>query len=123
MNKITGNTSVAEIVKLLVDQWQPPGGNRFETNEFVVGTISAFRRRLCRPRAVAGAHRLRAQRRLSASWGHWFHRIDRVDAAWNRVVAHHERGEDGSHEIAYRVTPAAGTMSANYFGPLLAEKV
>ncbi len=38
-------------------------------------------------------------------------------------MAHHERGEDESHEIAYRAIPAAGTMSANVFGLLLAERV
>ncbi len=38
-------------------------------------------------------------------------------------MAHHERGEDESHEIAYRAIPATGTMSANSFGLLLSEKV
>ena len=54
-----------------------PGGDRLEVDELAVGPFSSFQPRLCRPRAATGAHRLRAQCRLSASWGHWFHRIDR----------------------------------------------
>ena len=41
----------------------------------------------------------------------------------NRDLAHDERGEDESYEIAYCAISAAGTMSANSFGLLLAEKV
>jgi hypothetical protein len=40
-----------------------------------------------------------------------FHRIDRVAVVGNRVVAHHERGENGSGEIAHGAIPATGTIS------------
>ena len=43
-----------------------PGEDRLEANELAVGSFCSIQRRLCRPRAAAGAYRFRAQCRLSA---------------------------------------------------------